>query len=402
MREAVFERSLVLRRPNPIVRALAALPLVGGVVALLQGLLGGSASLLVMPHLLLGGLVATAWTLKLRPFARLTSVDVRVSVEGLHVAGVFIPRGEISRALFVPARDARGPMVRVERRWRVAMELLVADEAEAQRLLVALGHDVSRARASFSAWSPLFASSARFFLVPAAAVVGVAIGLRNGGADVSPRSLVALVGTIVALFVVPSRVEVGADGVLLRWLGTARFVPAADIVGVEREVRGFGKNRHLLVRVTRRNGPSLDIAVGGARWAEDDAAALAARVEEVVAAHRAGTVGAAAALARGDLDAGSWLRALRAVGVGAGANFRRPEVDRDALWTVFESPASPAEARVAAAVALAARPSEETATRIRVAADALAEPALRQALGAAASGDDAAVEAAVRALDAKR
>lgn len=402
MRNAVFEGSLVLRRPHPIVQTLAALPILGGVAALLAGLVHGSGSLLLVPHLLVGGLVATSWTLKFRPFAQLTSVVARSSDQGLQLGAAFIPRAEISRALFVPARDARRPMVRVQRRWRPATELLVADEAEGQRLLAALRHDVTRARARFSAWSPLFASSARFAFVPAVMLVGLAFGRHNAGADVSPLGLIALIGTVAALFGVPSRVEVGADGVLVRWLGSARFVPAADIAGVVQELRGLGKNRHILVRVLRHEGEPLDLVVGSARWAEDDAGALVARVEEVISAHRTGAVAVAAALARGDLDAANWVRALRAVGVGAGENFRRPAVNPDALWTVFESPASPPDARVAAAVALAAQPSEQTATRIRVAADALAEPALRKALGAAASGDDAALEAAVRALDAAK
>jgi hypothetical protein len=284
----------------------------------------------------------------------------------------------------------------------VSTELLVTDEAEAQRLLAALGHDVTRARARFTAWSMLFASRARFAFVPAVMAMGLASGMWNAGADVSPLAVVALVGTVLLLFGAPSRVELGADGVLVRWLGSTRFVPAADIAGVVQEERGLGKNRHILVRVLRQEGEALDVVVGSARWAQDDAAALVARVEEVISAHRGIAAAAASALARGDLDAGSWVRAMRAVGLGAGANFRRPEVTADALWAVFESPASSPDARVAAALALAARPSEETATRIRVTADALAEPALRQALGAAASGDDVGVEAAVRALDAAR
>lgn len=277
---------------------------------------------------------------------------------------------------------------------------MVADEADGQRILAALGHDVTGARGRFSAWSPLFASSARFALVPAAMLAVLAFGMRSAGEGVSPLGLIALV--VTALFVVPSRVEVGADGVLVRWLGSARFVPAADIVGVEQELQGLGKNRHILVRVLRQGGAPLDLVVGSARWAADDAGALVARVEEVISARRSGAVAVAAALARGHLDAGSWVRALRAVGGGAGANFRRPEVSPDALWTVFESPTSTPDARVAAAVALAAQPSEKTSARIRVTADALAEPSLRQALGAAASGDDAALEAAVRALDAAK
>lgn len=145
-------------------------------------------------------------------------------------------------------------------------------------------------------------------------------------------------------------------------------------------------------------GEVYSVVVGAARWAEDDASALAERIDEVIAAHRRGAVASAAALARRGRPVRVWIRALRAIGAGVDASFRRAELDREALWQVYESPTSTPDERAAAAVALSTEATPETAQRIRVTVDALAEPTLREAI-TAASGDDEALVRALAALD---
>jgi hypothetical protein len=152
------------------------------------------------------------------------------------------------------------------------------------------------------------------------------------------------------------------------------------------------------VRLHLEGGQVYSIVVGAARWSEDDAAALAERVDEVIAAHRRGAVVSAETLARRGRPVPEWIRALRAIGAGADANFRRAELDREVLWQVYESPSSTPDERAAAAVALSTLATPETAQRIRVTVDALAEPALREAT-TAVSGDDETLVRALSALD---
>ena len=73
----------------------------------------------------------------------------------------------------------------------------------------------------------------------------------------------------------------GADGVLVRWLGTARFVPAGDIAFTETYVSGFGRNRHVGLRLHRQGGPPIVIGLGPHRMAEDEAELL--RPDDLVA-----------------------------------------------------------------------------------------------------------------------
>ncbi len=398
-----FEGSLSVRRPNPTLVGLSLVPIAVALLAIASSIAAGTDAFIIAPHLLVFGTIALTTVLRRKPWATTTIEPVRATRDGLRVGDTDVPDAQITRALYVPDGVSDFQLVRVERGRRPAIELVVRDEREARQILVALWRDASQARVSFRAGSPLIASW-RFAIVPVmivAGVLSVMIAGPTNGVGAPVPMLVAFVAVALA-FGVPARVEVGADGVLVRWFGTTKFIPAGDIRYTSRFESGFGRNRHVGVKLHLDDDLTYDIVVGSSRWHDDDASALAARVDEVTEAHRRGDAASTVALARAGRPVREWIRALRVIGAGAEVNFRRAEIDREALWRVYESPASTPEERVAAAVALSTQATPETAQRIRVTADTLADPSLREAITTATGSDDEALSVSLRALSAER
>jgi hypothetical protein len=212
-----------------------------------------------------------------------------------------------------------------------------------------------------------------------------------------PALLLALMP--IALWVVPTRVDVGADGLLVRWFGTQRFIRIDTIHQTAQFERVHGRYRYTGVRVMLHNGEVYEIDVRASNLNADETTALKARIDEAVARCRnEAAVAVAEHLARGDRSVDLWVRGLRNTGRGSHEGFRALAFDRDDLWRVLESSTSSPEARAAAAVVLTEGSDARDAQRIRVVADAVAEPRLRVALDASIHGDDAALATALDAL----
>jgi hypothetical protein len=80
--------------------------------------------------------------------------------------------------------------------------------------------------------------------------------------------------------------------------------------------------------------------------------------------------------------------ALARIADGAAGDYRAGAVSRDGLWSAVESPATHANARAAAARALARSGTDDERARLRVAADRCADPQVRVVLTAIATGRD--------------
>lgn len=199
--------------------------------------------------------------------------------------------------------------------------------------------------------------------------------------------LMGVGGAFMTALIAPSTLQVGADGIVVRWLGTRRYVPFTDVASVD-ELKRFGTTA---LRFTLRDGRTFDVV--GAAPKDDPALARireAMKVEAAVA-----PTSHALLLERGSRTPRAWLDHLRALGTGAAATLRSADVDLDALWTVVDDPKAKTSLRIAAAVALAGRAEEGVVERLRVATEASASPRLRVAIDAAGKGDDAALEAAL-------
>jgi len=223
-----------------------------------------------------------------------------------------------------------------------------------------------------------------FSSVPALASLHTALAV--GGTYLLYRGLRALFG--------PGEIVIGADGVIARSGGRVRFVGYDRLVSVDvepsRVILHDADGGVVIARARKLDAALMDV--------------IHARVEDARAAFRAGDPGAQALaqLDRQGRDPGAWAAALRGVLEPAG-DYRRPVLTRDQLTAVLESPAAPAARRLAAAVALHCGDDAEGRARIRVAAEACANPQLRVALGRAAEGDvAAALEEATLAEEAAR
>ena len=185
--------------------------------------------------------------------------------------------------------------------------------------------------------------------------------------------------------------DVGTDGLLMRWLGRRRFIPYDSIRSVERGGSSL--------RVVLESGKTVTLELGAvarrARLDENfERDALQARLEQALAAHRCSTRRELPVrLARGARSVAEWRKELEMLRDDGG--YRQTAMRDEDLWRVVEDVSAPEEVRAAAA--LAVRPTGEAGPRLRVAAETVASPRLRVALETAADpvAKDEALEEAL-------
>lgn len=203
-----------------------------------------------------------------------------------------------------------------------------------------------------------------------------------------PAFSVAVVAALYAMLglplLLPQRLLVGEDGVLLRWAGRTRFVPFARVVAVRQTPLGIELDLGW-------QEPPLEIRVGHrADTQAQKRGQIVARIEEGMAAQRAlAHADDEAMLARGERPVEAWIRAAEALGQGD-AGYRVAAIPRDRLWAVLENPAAEPSAREAAAIALRVQLDEEERERLDHVAQKSASPRLRITLDAVTTGVDAA------------
>lgn len=394
-----YERERAVRTPNPLALALALLPVLASIAAIVDNVTTGSRWIGAVPHLI--GLSAMGVYGYLHNALGLRrKMAVRADREELVLGARRIPRHEIRVARYVPLSKEDRRHVRVEWGRLQRAEVGVRDRDDAMSLLEAMGMDAAHVIATFRGASFLAGTNHR---APFAFIMGiVAVGLSGVPFRLQHYTLpLAPVGMLLflAFALIPSRIDVGADGVLVRWLHKRRFIPTRDIESVEMFDRAFGRGRTRGALLKLPLGERYDIAVFGHTVA--DAAELVERIEEAVHAHRAHASGdTTAALARGRMPVRVWIRSLRTIGTGANATHRVAPVPHDRLWEILEDPGASASDRAAAATALSSSDEPDARARVRVAADAIAEPCLRVAIAAAAEGDDAELASAMTELSA--
>jgi hypothetical protein len=321
-----------------------------------------------------------------------------------------LERGAVTQA-FVTAGPRGSALVQLRGRgWR---RIVACDtEAEGQALLHALELDASRTTAVYRLASQLMLVRARRTPVLAGAglawAAAVAAMLAAGSGVVSAVGLFAAMAGLVALGAIllwPTGIRVGADAVVIRWMGRERRLRLDEI---ERVIRSPGR-----LQLVLRTEEVIELVYPGkvpteedlARWAAQglfagpvELARAGARIEEALAAYpREREDAPELSLERGSRRTDEWLRHLRSVGGSARAErsgYRRPALPPEKLWRVVEDPASPPGARAGAAVALSHGLDEPGKQRLRIAAEATALPGMRVLLESAAA-EEAADEAAL-------
>jgi hypothetical protein len=179
------------------------------------------------------------------------------------------------------------------------------------------------------------------------------------------------------------RVIVGTDGIRVVGRLLPRFLPYENIKGVELVPPGYPHGKPS-IRVLRRKGGPIELPTIAAP--RDRVEGLARRIDEAVRAHAAGGARGLDALARGGRSAAEWKDDVRRLAL-APPTFRDQAHGVDDYERVLGDAAAAPDQRVGAALALRAIDPEEGPARIRVAAGASADEALRDLLEAAAEGE---------------
>jgi hypothetical protein len=278
---------------------------------------------------------------------------------------------------------------------QIVAQVARADDAE--RLLVAAGLDASKRTMRFELGETTFLTWMTFLLGPSAVTPVTAAMLSHaplsGGGAVVIYCSVFLV-LFVALFKLvraawgPAKLIVGAEGIVIERAVRDEFVPFGSLASVTME--------HNSVTLIRDDGARVRAR---ARHLSDvQQSELKARIDAAILAFRRGENAAESLsqLDRAGRPIAAWRAALGAL-LEQQASYRETPLTREQLLAVLESPAAPAERRLAAAVSLSAAGDAEIAAKIRIAADACARPGVRIALTHVAEGtiDDAAIEAAI-------
>ncbi|XXY50107.1 hypothetical protein WME91_03020 [Sorangium sp. So ce269] len=229
----------------------------------------------------------------------------------------------------------------------------------------------------------------------------------SGAVIAAALGLCCVVAYGVLKLALPRAALVGTDGISLRSFRARRFVPYSSVAAVRADGRGVWLDQRsgpplLLATVPRLSRRLLASMPKGARLGAATEVLLH-RLQESMAVAAPSDASAArfADLDRRGRPIDAWRVALEALVRGATGvgQYRRASVTEDDIVRVLDDVAAPPERRIAAAMALTASDDPAVRGRVRIAASACANEALRHALERAAEGEleAADVELAERA-----
>lgn len=384
------------------VARLAALSRVGLALGMLALGMAGRAPVSVWPWISSAIWAATAMSWIGSAVARARArgrapVSVVVEDDVLRVGDRSIARSSIETGVVAlqaaPRRGERIALIELRRKGG-ALRLGTRDLEGARQLLVQLGLDAPDRAITRRLVSP--ANDVRVVGPVAAAAVLAPITLVLDSLWPSILS----VALLFALGLVPSRVTVGADVVRWSWLFFSSSVRTVDIERVE--VRSAGLLRARLVRLHLTGGRRFTIRIGlrGHNVFEpfslqEESLVIAERIERALAAVRAGAKERSVRAPAAGTTTSEWVEALSHA---ASPDYRQAGGAAQAELEAVASDAAQSSLLRAGAAAALVRVAPEARPRVRALATATADPDLREALEAAAEGDRAALEGALRAL----
>lgn len=268
-------------------------------------------------------------------------------------------------------------------------------------------------------------------------LIGVGMWIR--GQQGGPLLLALLAILSVVFFIdavlLPLNVELRGEGLIIRRLGAARFIPYATIASVEtferdgagvrderNEDRTVGWTVYGVLALTLTDGRTVTLGAGqemakpgtsralGLRrdGGTREAILLARAIRERIRAWRDREPADPILehhLAQQGRSVAAWLRDIRALLDEGRTTYRTSGVNKDALLRILEDPAAPGDVRIGAAHAIREVATPDEARRARVAIEACASPKLRVALACALSdsSDEASMERdLVRATSSER
>jgi hypothetical protein len=372
-----FQDDVLLVRRRPLVIATAAAP---GLVGFLFAAAGHPSSLgLGLALMWLGlGFALYVWARGIG--ARERPARLRADAAGLHLDRRSVIAHERIRSGWVEPRPLASPIVHLRIRWLGSVGVVVRDLEQARALVRALGVDPGRASAEYWTLARPLGEPRSFARAATLLAVVMAFGVVAG--QVAPVALALAVVTLLVVFVgaaVPTRITIGADGLLLRWLGTLRFVPWASVTSVE------AFDGVVVVAIDGGSWLTLRTPADHERYQPERAAMMERmRVAWRARVHARPDEETARLLRRAGGRTQEWLREVRAI-ARSEEGYRAAAMPQERLWRVLEDPGADRLARTGAALALAPSLDDEGRGRLLEAAAACAEPRLRVALTTAAS-----------------
>ncbi|TKD12828.1 hypothetical protein [Polyangium fumosum] len=343
--------------------------------------------LLVAPLVSIVGAVLTALSLPLR------SVGVlRIDGQGLVVVQGgkerHFARSAIEGGLVLPGTllDGKRPRVELYLRRGGVLTAEVPDGIAAHRILDRLGIDVSRRRVavlSGSVYRPLVTGC--FSLPIVCLLLAFPLGYfitEYPSADWPMLAFawgVMLTMVFIVRLVMPREIIVGSDGLRIRSGFDDRWIPHSLVCTVEETPRVL----FLVVGEAGRPGQRIEVATGDPSFI----LAVAGRLRLAIAL---GSNGAGGPPVGAELDpAGKsfteWKDKLQSLLLHAG--YRKSAVTYEELVAVVDDPDLPPGQRLGAALALGIAKHPDGRERIRVAAEACADDAMKHALEEAAEGE---------------
>lgn len=381
-------------QPNRLLVATSAL---ASAAAVASPLLGGKPW--VGASFLFGLLAFAAFaSLRQRRWPRLERGLIEADETGVRRDGrLLVARAEVRQGLAVPVGE--GCLVRLDRGWpRSPVDIVVWNEEEGRRLLVALGLDASQSAVDLR-------GASGYHVLSQAAKLAIGAGLMATWFffQAFQRGTTGLVAVLALLALSRfaaggrSRIRVGVDGVHFRWLWMSEFTAFSDVRGILLKK----EEKAEILELTLHDGAKrrIPLDVGN----DEDASFSYRRVLQAYEAYRERQgSGDIEALARAGRDPAAWLTALRSLAAGANAGMRTAPVPPERLWSILNDPSAPAAARAGAAAALSSVATGSERRKIRIAADAIAEPRLRVAVEKAADEavDEPALAEAIAEVDA--
>jgi hypothetical protein len=303
---------------------------------------------------------------------------LHASAGGLQQDGVtVVERSRVAAAFLLSPEDS---VVRIILRRALPVDVRLESEEKARALLTALGLGTGHV-ATFEARyggrrRPLAGAVAA---VAAAGALGASSALLHGGGMASAARLVLLWAAALSFYLRSFvRVDVGSDGVLLRRVGEQRFLSYNSIVGASVDERGA-------VVLTMRSEGEIRLSMATSPDKVQLRDTFLERIEDgrTAFARERRAEGAEALIAPGRRSVSLWMKDVRAL--AGPLHYRETRLDQDRLWQVVDDATASPATRAGAALAIAVH-DQPSRLRLRVAAEACAQPKLRVALTRVSEG----------------
>jgi len=215
-------------------------------------------------------------------------------------------------------------------------------------------------------------------VVAAILIMVVAPGFIKDG-PVGTLLAAAMALAMLVVLLVPRKLFVGEDGLLLVWMMGSRFIRFHEIDYIEMSEGFYFHQPGINLALVDGHAVDFSTSIFKERWAERDALISLLRVCIETAKSKKAPP-AMGALLRAGKPHTAWARMLLGMGNGAHFDPRLPAVLPEDLIKIAECPDASTIERTAAFVALAATRDAAFEKRLRIALDQTVAPAVQSAL----------------------